>query len=199
MDFRPTDGQRLLQTAARDFLARHCPLEAPPGGEPLHQDRGALWSKLGELGWTGLLVPGDLGGSDGTILDVVLLAEEMGRAGLAGPFVASAVVATSLLLGAGTAAQQARRRRHGAGAPDLRARRARRQRRARARRDGTARGDRRRARRQEAPRRRRGSRRRSDRRRARVGGGDALPRRADPARHRAASPWPRWRASASSR
>ena len=35
MDFRPTDGQRLLQSAARDFLARHCPLEAPPGGEPL--------------------------------------------------------------------------------------------------------------------------------------------------------------------
>jgi alkylation response protein AidB-like acyl-CoA dehydrogenase len=106
MDFRPTDGQRLLQTAARDFLARHCPLEAPPGGEPLHQDRGALWSKLGELGWTGLLVPGDLGGSDGTILDVVLLAEEMGRAGLVSPYVASAVVATSLLLGSGTTARK---------------------------------------------------------------------------------------------
>ena len=106
MDFRPTDAQRLLQSAARDFLARHCPLEAPPGGEPLHQDRGALWSKLGELGWTGLLVPGDLGGSDGTILDVVLLAEEMGRAGLVSPYVASAVVATSLLLGSETTARK---------------------------------------------------------------------------------------------
>ena len=106
MDFRPTDGQRLLQSSARDFLARHCPLESPPGGEPLHQDRGALWSKLAELGWTGLLVPGDLGGSDGTILDVVLLAEEMGRAGLVSPYVASAVVATSLLLGSETTARK---------------------------------------------------------------------------------------------
>ena len=106
MDFRPTDAQRLLQSAARDFLARHCPLEAPPGGEPLHQDRGALWSKLGELGWTGLLVPGDLGGSEGTMLDVVLLAEEMGRAGLVSPYVASAVVATSLLLGSETTARK---------------------------------------------------------------------------------------------
>ena len=43
----------------------------------------------------GLLVPGDRGGSEGTILDVVLLAEEMGRAGLVSPYVASAVVATS--------------------------------------------------------------------------------------------------------
>ena len=106
MNFRLTSGQQLLQTAARDFLSRNCPLEAPPGGELLRADPIAVWSKLAELGWPGLLVPGDLGGSDGTILDVVLLAEEMGRFGLASPYVSSAVVATSLLLGSGTDAQQ---------------------------------------------------------------------------------------------
>ena len=106
MNFRPTSGQQLLQTAARDFLARHCPLEAPPGGVPFWQEPGALWQKLAELGWPGLLVPADLGGSDGTILDVVLLAEEMGRVGLAGPFATSAVAATTLLLSEGSGAQR---------------------------------------------------------------------------------------------
>ena len=42
MDFRPTDGQRLLQTAARDFLARHCPLERRPASEPRPGPRRAV-------------------------------------------------------------------------------------------------------------------------------------------------------------
>jgi alkylation response protein AidB-like acyl-CoA dehydrogenase len=54
---------------------------------------------MAELGWPGLLIPPEYGGSGGSLLDVVLLVEEMGRAGAPGPFVASAVVATSMLLG----------------------------------------------------------------------------------------------------
>src|SRR5262249_14996638 len=59
-------------------------------------------------GWPGLLIPADLGGSDGSLLDVIVLAEEMGRVGLPGPFVASAVVTTSLVLAATAPAQQKR-------------------------------------------------------------------------------------------
>lgn len=106
MNFHPSGDQQLLQAASRDFLARHCPLEAPPGGVPFWQEPGALWSKIAELGWPGLLVPADLGGSEGTILNVVLLAEEMGRVGLAGPFATSAVAATSLLLREGSRGQR---------------------------------------------------------------------------------------------
>src|SRR3989475_12177422 len=67
-----------------------------------------MWRRMAELGWPGLLIPPELGGSGGSVLDVILLVEEMGRAGLPGPFVTSAVVATSLLLAAGSAAQQKR-------------------------------------------------------------------------------------------
>jgi alkylation response protein AidB-like acyl-CoA dehydrogenase len=63
---------------------------------------------MAELGWPGLLVPGDLGGSDGSLLDVILLVEEMGRTALPGPFVTSAVVATSLLIAARSPEQQRR-------------------------------------------------------------------------------------------
>jgi alkylation response protein AidB-like acyl-CoA dehydrogenase len=109
MDFAPSPSQQLLVATARDFLRKHCP---PETAQRLALDeRGfddALWRRMAELGWPGLLIPGDLGGSDGSVLDVILLVEEMGRAGLPGPFVASAVVATSLLLAAGSAEQRRR-------------------------------------------------------------------------------------------
>jgi alkylation response protein AidB-like acyl-CoA dehydrogenase len=107
MDFALSPSQQLLVVTARDFLRKQCPPEAM---QRLALDaRGfdeALWRRMAELGWPGLLVPGHFGGSDGTLLDVILLVEEMGRAGLPGPFVTSAVVATSLLVAAGSAEQQ---------------------------------------------------------------------------------------------
>ena len=109
MDFRPSSSQQLLIATARDFLRKECP---PERSQRLALDaRGfdeALWRRMAELGWPGLLVPADFGGSYGSLLDVILLVEEMGRAGLPGPFVASAVVATSLIVAAGNAAQQKR-------------------------------------------------------------------------------------------
>src|SRR5439155_20079495 len=50
----------------------------------------------------------ELGGSDGTLLDVVLLVEEMGYAALPGPYIPSAVVATMLLLASAGDAQRTR-------------------------------------------------------------------------------------------
>jgi alkylation response protein AidB-like acyl-CoA dehydrogenase len=102
MDFTPSSSQQLLIATARDVLRKHCP---PETAQRLARDvRGfddALWRRMAELGWPGLLIPGDLGGSEGSLLDVILLVEEMGWAALPGPFVVSAVVATSLLIAAG--------------------------------------------------------------------------------------------------
>src|SRR5262249_50680587 len=67
-----------------------------------------LWRHIAELGWPGLLVDPALGGSGGSMLDVVLLVEQMGYACLAGPFVTSAVVVTSLLTTGGSAEQRKR-------------------------------------------------------------------------------------------
>ena len=50
MDFRPTDGQQLLVSAARDVLRRHCPIETSPDGAAPGLDAGALWALLAELG-----------------------------------------------------------------------------------------------------------------------------------------------------
>jgi alkylation response protein AidB-like acyl-CoA dehydrogenase len=109
MDFRPSPAQQILTRTARAFLRQHCPPELV---QRLALDaRGfdeTLWRRMAELGWPGLLIPLELGGSGGSLLDVILLTEEMGRAALPGPFVPSAVVATSLVLAAGSPAQQKR-------------------------------------------------------------------------------------------
>ena len=103
MDFRPSSAQQLLISTAREFLRKHCPPEFAQriALDPRGFDK-PLWRRMAELGWQGLLIPGDLGGSDGALLDVILLVEEMGRAGAPGPFVPSAVVATSALVAAGS-------------------------------------------------------------------------------------------------
>jgi alkylation response protein AidB-like acyl-CoA dehydrogenase len=60
-----------------------------------------LWQEMASLGWPGLLIPADLGGSGGGVLDVIVLVEEMGRACLPSPYIPSAVVASRILLEAG--------------------------------------------------------------------------------------------------
>jgi 3-oxocholest-4-en-26-oyl-CoA dehydrogenase beta subunit len=109
MDFRPSAPQQLLTATARDFLKKQCPPEVVQriALDP-HGVDDTLWRRMADLGWQGLLVPPELGGSGGSLLDVVLLVEEIGRAGAPGPFVPSAVIATSLLLSAGSAEQRKR-------------------------------------------------------------------------------------------
>lgn len=109
MDFRPTDQQRLLAGVAREFLDKRWPLAvAQDAARERRRLPDEVWRELSALGWPGLLVPATLGGSEATLLDVVVLVEEMGRAALPGPYVPSAVVATSILALAGTPAQQER-------------------------------------------------------------------------------------------
>src|SRR4029077_11260782 len=109
MDFRPTPPQQLLVATARQFLTARCPIELVQ--RLALDDRGfdpALWRGMAELGWPGLLVPPELGGSGGSLVDVILLVEEMGRACLPGPFIASAVAATSALVAASNPSLQKR-------------------------------------------------------------------------------------------
>jgi 3-oxocholest-4-en-26-oyl-CoA dehydrogenase beta subunit len=101
MDLRLTSAQQLLVHSARSLLAQRCPPEralawaSDPRGLPAE-----LWREMAALGWSGLMIPSDLGGSGGSVLDAIVLVEEMGRACLPSPFIPSAVVSTRILLDA---------------------------------------------------------------------------------------------------
>ena len=64
MDFGLSEEQERLRDAARELLARECPMERVrkiAGEAPGHD--AALWRTFAEAGWLGILVPEAAGGA----------------------------------------------------------------------------------------------------------------------------------------
>ena len=92
-----TEDHRALGQTASDFLAKRdargaarALLEADDEGLP------PFWADLAELGWLGLHLPEDKGGSGFGLPELVVVVEELGRAIAPGPFVPT-VVASAVL------------------------------------------------------------------------------------------------------
>jgi alkylation response protein AidB-like acyl-CoA dehydrogenase len=102
MKFDFTDDQRLLQETVREFLQGECPPDAVRALWETETGRSrALWKQLAEVGVPGLLVPEAHEGMGLSEVDAVLLHEEIGRAGLAEPVIATGAVAAPLLAALG--------------------------------------------------------------------------------------------------
>lgn len=103
-----TEDQGLIRETAREFLADRAPMEQVRETMMSAEGHdGALWREMAGLGWMGLMVPEKNGGAGMGMDDLGVLLEEMGRSLLPGPFFASAVAATSMILRVGTEDQQA--------------------------------------------------------------------------------------------
>jgi len=96
VEFTLDDDQLALQTAAKRFLAEQAPSAyVRRMVDDSHGITDEVWAGLAALGWTGLLVPEAQGGAGAGLLEVMVVLEEMGRLPLPGPFLSSAVLATS--------------------------------------------------------------------------------------------------------
>ncbi|MQB00569.1 MAG: acyl-CoA dehydrogenase [Actinobacteria bacterium] len=98
MDFAFSEEQELLRSSARDFLRDRSAPERV--AELADSDAGwdpATWKQITELGWVGLSVPEDRGGSGMSLLDEAVLFEETGRALYPGPFLSTVVLAQPAL------------------------------------------------------------------------------------------------------
>ena len=107
MNFALSDEQELLRKEARNFLDTECPkalvrkLESSdPGYSP------ELWQKMAELGWLGLAVPEEHGGVGGSLMDLAVLFEEVGRAAFPSPLFSTVVLGVLPLLEAGSEEQK---------------------------------------------------------------------------------------------
>ncbi|MBI2863552.1 MAG: acyl-CoA/acyl-ACP dehydrogenase [Chloroflexi bacterium] len=97
VDLALNEAQQLLRQAARDFLTGEAPkavvreIESDPAGV---SER--LWRQIAHLGWLALPLPESLGGSGGDLLDIAILAEELGRAAVPTPFLYTTLAALAL-------------------------------------------------------------------------------------------------------
>jgi alkylation response protein AidB-like acyl-CoA dehydrogenase len=82
VDFGLSDEQRLLQKTARDFVSRTCPPAVAKEWDEAGTYPTALFQGMAEQGWFSLPFPESVGGADGSVVELCLLAEELGRASL---------------------------------------------------------------------------------------------------------------------
>ena len=108
MNFEFSDEQNQLRDHAQRFLGERCPpgtvraiLDDPD--TPYDRD---LWREMAELGWTGVTIPEQFGGSGLGYLELCVIAEELGRSLAPTPYATSVYLATEALLRFGSEAQQ---------------------------------------------------------------------------------------------
>ncbi|MGV0836769.1 acyl-CoA dehydrogenase family protein [Mycolicibacterium thermoresistibile] len=108
MSYPVADEQRALREAVADLMAKRSSeqqvralMASDTGHDP------ALWGELATMGLLGLVIPEELGGSGAGPVELGIVAEEMGRALLCGPYLASAVLVPHLLAELDAAAERA--------------------------------------------------------------------------------------------
>jgi len=84
-DYSLADEQAAVRDAFREFLAVQCPPGRVRAAEPLGYD-AALWRQLTELGAATMGLPETAGGDGAGLLDLVIVAEEVGGALAPAPF-----------------------------------------------------------------------------------------------------------------
>jgi alkylation response protein AidB-like acyl-CoA dehydrogenase len=98
MQFGLSESQEFLKDSARKFFAGECPsAETRRLMETDTAYDAALWSKLTDQGYTGIIFPEEYGGVGLGKVELMLLMEEAGRALLPGPFFSTVVLAGSVL------------------------------------------------------------------------------------------------------
>lgn len=108
MDFSLSEEQIMFKQMARDFLEKECSekfvreIEAGDKGYSAEQ-----WQRIADLGWLGFIYPEEYHGSGGSILDMAVLYEEMGRAMFPSPHLSTVVLCGLAILSAGSLEQKA--------------------------------------------------------------------------------------------
>jgi alkylation response protein AidB-like acyl-CoA dehydrogenase len=78
LDYSLSDHHVDLQNAYKQFFKTHCSIETVRAAEPSGFDKN-LWERLCAMGATTMALPESCGGDGATLVDLTLVAEEIGR------------------------------------------------------------------------------------------------------------------------
>ena len=103
------EEQTMLRDAAKSWTQDTSPTTAlrklRDSGSGASFD-AAVWHEMGQMGWTGVIIPEEYGGSDFGYLSLGLILEETGRTLTASPILATALAGASAIILGGTDAQK---------------------------------------------------------------------------------------------
>jgi len=108
MSLALTEEQELLRHTAREFVAGKSPLKR---ARALRDDATGfsreLWREMAQLGWAGIVLPETYGGAGMGYGELMVVAEELGRALAPEPLLSTVLLGANALLLGGTEAQRA--------------------------------------------------------------------------------------------
>lgn len=78
LDYSLSEDHVALQDAYKQFFKTHCSIETVRAAEPSGLDKN-LWERLCAMGATTMALPESAGGDGATLVDLTLVAEEIGR------------------------------------------------------------------------------------------------------------------------
>lgn len=106
--FTLNEEQQMLKDAAKSFIQEQSPVSRLRKVRDEGKDGfdAALWKEMVDMGWTGILVPEEYGGSGLGYLGIGVVLEECGRTLAPSPLLSTALIGASALLLGGDAAQK---------------------------------------------------------------------------------------------
>ena len=107
MDFRFQEEQKIFQQMMRKFFKKECPNTlVREVDEKKKAYDSKLYQKMAELGFLGLIIPEEYGGSGGNWIDMAIFYEEAGRALLQSPHYSTVVLGAQTILALGSEEQK---------------------------------------------------------------------------------------------
>ncbi|MEN2785523.1 acyl-CoA dehydrogenase family protein [Sphingomonas qilianensis] len=103
------DEQTMLRDMAREWADNEAPVSAfrrVRNAAPAAGYDAAAWAQMGEMGWAGIVVPEEFGGSAFGYLSLGMVLEQLGRNLTASPLASTAAAAAAIALGTSEAAKR---------------------------------------------------------------------------------------------
>ena len=105
------EEQQMLRDSAKDFAEQKTPVShfrrLRDNKDPLNWDK-EVWKEMVDLGWSGILIPEEFGGSDFGLAGISVIMQEVGKTLTPSPLLATAVLGASAITSFGTQDQKSK-------------------------------------------------------------------------------------------
>src|SRR3970040_1010721 len=107
MDLSLTETQEMLKKVASDFVKAQVPAHQMTQWYKNKQTfQPQLMKKAADLGWLGMMLPGEFRGAGVSTMDCAVVFEELGRGPVPGPLFTSGILSAQMIYQACTDAQR---------------------------------------------------------------------------------------------